>query len=104
MHTLEDYRREVDAIDRDLVATLSRRMRLCEEFKRRNDIPMMQHGRVAAVLANGARLANQHGIAPLLVTRIYELIIEESCRVETVIIDGADPSDEAAEPTDGRSR
>ena len=90
MQTLEEYRREVDALDNELVAVLARRVRLIEEiarFKRREGIPMMQHGRVAAVLARCGNLAGQHGIPPGLVTRIYEIIIEESCRIEDAIID-----------------
>lgn len=90
INTLEDFRREIDAIDAEVVATLARRFRLCEEIaklKKQNDIPMMQEARVAAVLARCATLAVQHGVSPELVTRIYGLIIEESCRVEARIME-----------------
>jgi chorismate mutase-like protein len=89
MQNLEKYRHEIDCIDVDIVRAFAKRTRVCEKvarFKREHDIPMMQPERVAAVLARCATLASQHGIDPAFVARIYAIVIEESCRVESDIM------------------
>jgi hypothetical protein len=56
---LEDYRREIDCIDTELVTMLARRYRLCEEIaqlKKERGIPMMHSQRVEAVLTRCSAL------------------------------------------------
>jgi chorismate mutase-like protein len=102
MWTLEEYRREIDGIDEDIVQAFAKRIRLCEEiarFKKEHNIPMMQPARVKAVLARCGALAAQHGIDREFLTRIYTLVIEETCRVEADILrSGRDLNDSLRRP------
>jgi 4-amino-4-deoxychorismate mutase len=92
MATLSDYRVEIDAIDAEIVRCFAKRMRLCEEialFKKENSISVMQPERVAAVLSRIASLAVGAGIRPSVLTGIYRLLIEETCRIEAQIIENS---------------
>lgn len=88
---LAEMRRELDAIDDQLVAVLTRRLHHCDriaEIKRQHDIPMMQPHRVEHVKQRCAERAHKAGIDPQFVIDLYTRIIEETCRRETKIIDG----------------
>jgi chorismate mutase-like protein len=90
MNSLEDFRKEIDQIDAALLAALGRRLAICAEvahFKRANNIPMMQPGRVESVKNRQAVAAPQHGLRPEFVREMYGLIIDEACRLEDDIID-----------------
>ena len=86
---LEDFRREIDALDEVLVRTLARRLQICAEvagFKAREGIPIMQPERVRLVTERSAQLAVAHGVSPELIVRIYGLIIDAACQLEARII------------------
>ncbi|MFJ6610271.1 chorismate mutase family protein [Streptomyces sp. NPDC091289] len=87
--TIEDLRAQLDAIDERLLQELRNRIELCVEighFKRERNVPMMQPHRIGIVQARAARFGDQHGIDQEFLRRLYELIIEETCRVEDLII------------------
>lgn len=86
---LAAYRVRIDALDAALVRTLGERFEVCREIariKKERFIPMMQSGRVEEVKRRCASLGAEHGVSPELVTEMYRLIIEESCRMEDEII------------------
>src|SRR5262249_40441580 len=92
MRTLESYRNEINSIDTELVRALSHRFQICGQIaklKKTEGIPMMQRDRVAAVLARCSELAAQQGMNAEFVTRLYRLIIDEGCRLETEIMQEA---------------
>lgn len=87
---LATFRRELNALDEEIVRLLGRRFELIREIgqhKRRNKIPMMQPARVLEVKERCARIASAHGIDPEFARRLFALIIDEACRVEDEIID-----------------
>jgi chorismate mutase len=88
---LEQWRAELDAIDATLLDTLRTRIECCiaiAEIKRAGAIPMMQPGRIALVQERAARYADEHGLDREFLQSLYTLIIAETCRVETLVIDG----------------
>lgn len=88
-HELEALRRELDTIDHRLLATVRDRVALCVEVARLKDhhgIPMMQPARVDLVLDRAARFGDEHGLSPAFLRRLFEQIVEETCRVETVVM------------------
>lgn len=90
LDTLENFRKELDAIDATLVDTLGRRLELCRRiaaYKREHGIPMMQPHRVELVKKRCAALGEQHGLDARFVIELYTLIIGEACRIEDDIID-----------------
>jgi chorismate mutase len=91
---LERLRAQLDALDQVLLDTLRDRIRCCvriAEVKRRDSVPMMQPHRIATVQKRAASYAGEHGIDATFLHRLYELIIDETCRVEDLVIadDGA---------------
>ncbi|WEH39180.1 chorismate mutase family protein [Streptomyces sp. NBC_01218] len=90
--TIDDLRAELDAIDERFLEELRARIEKCVEigyFKRDNDVPMMQPHRIGIVQERAARFGARNGIDQDFLRRLYDLIIEETCRVEDLVIGGA---------------
>ncbi len=69
MEQLEALRREIVALDGQLVALLARRLALVEEVgrvKRRLGLPTLDPTREAEVVRRAAELAREHGVDPEL--------------------------------------
>lgn len=89
MGELDALRSRIDALDAELVAVLASRMQVCAQvarYKAREDIPMMQEGRVAVVLRRCAERGVALGLRSEFLERLYSLIIGESCTLEDGII------------------
>ena len=86
---LERLRAHLDALDRVLLDAVRDRLQCCVDIadvKRRHAVPMMQPHRIAIVHDRAAAYAAEHGIDPEFLHRLYDLIIDETCRVESVVI------------------
>lgn len=86
---LETLRASLDRIDESLLDTLRRRIECCVEiahYKREHNVPMMQPHRIGIVQRRAALYAQEHGIDPDFLRRLYELVIAETCRVEDLVI------------------
>jgi chorismate mutase-like protein len=91
---LESLRAQLDTLDHVLLDALRDRIRCCvriAEVKRRQRVPMMQPHRIAIVQDRAAAYAAEHGIDAGFLNRLYDLIIDETCRVEDLVLadDGA---------------
>lgn len=89
---LAELRTELDDIDRALLQALRDRLQCCiriAEYKREHEIPMMQPQRVELVLQRAEDYAVDHRMDPGFIRSLYELIIDQTCRVEDAIIGGA---------------
>jgi 4-amino-4-deoxychorismate mutase len=86
---LEALRAHLDEIDGCLFDTLRERIECCvriAQYKRSHGVPMMQPHRIELVQRRAMRYGQEHGISPDFLRRLYELIIEETCRVEDLVI------------------
>ena len=86
---LEALRGELDAIDQRLLETLRERLGCCVRighYKKRHAVPMMQPHRIGIVQRRAEAFAIEHGVRPEFLRALYELIIEETCRIEDNII------------------
>jgi 4-amino-4-deoxychorismate mutase len=95
---LEELRRTLGAIDESLLDQLRRRLECCVEIarvKKAYGVPMMQPQRIGVAQERAARYADEHGISREFLRRLYDVIIEETCRLEELVIEGA--SSERAE-------
>lgn len=87
---LKDLRGKLDEIDKKLLQALSDRIDCCvriAEYKRAHNVPMMQPHRIDVVQGRAADFAGKHGIDRAFIRRFYDLIIEETCRVESLVIE-----------------
>ena len=88
---LEVLRAQLDRVDEQLREVLRARLDCCiriAEHKREHAVPMMQPHRIGIVQDRAARFARKHGISESFIRSLYDLIIGETCRVETIVIDG----------------
>jgi chorismate mutase-like protein len=86
---LERLRAELDALDQVLLDSVRDRLRCCvriADLKRRHGVPMMQPHRIAVVQQRAASYAAEHGIDAKFLHVLYDLIIDETCRVEDLVI------------------
>ena len=91
---LGQFRSELDVLDHTLIEILGRRIEIGRKvghYKAEHDIPVMQHGRVDHVLDRNAAAGAVVGLDPTFVKRLYQLIIDEMCRVEDEIVAAANP-------------
>jgi chorismate mutase len=89
---LERLRAQLDALDHVLLDTVRDRIRCCvriADAKRRHGVPMMQPHRIAVVQQRAASYAAEHGIDAAFLNRLYDLVIDETCRVEDIVIAGS---------------
>jgi chorismate mutase-like protein len=86
---LERLRAQLDALDQVLLDTVRDRIRCCvriADVKRRHGVPMMQPHRIAIVQERAAAFAAENGVDAAFLNRLYDLIIDETCRVEDLVI------------------
>jgi chorismate mutase-like protein len=87
--SLEEYRAILDSIDVEILDALRRRIEIVSkiaQYKRANSIPMMQPARIGIVTERAIQFATENEISVEYLKSLYELIIEESCRLEDLII------------------
>ncbi|MBW7967150.1 chorismate mutase [Bradyrhizobium sp. BR 10261] len=90
---LLDLRDRIDRIDQDVVRLLASRaevVRQVGELKKRLGAPVMQPDRVQIVLDSRAAQGAALGLRGEVVRKIWEVLVEEACRVEEEI--GARPT------------
>lgn len=96
---LDDLRRRLDHIDRELLAGVRDRLAVCEQVahvKQAHGLDVLQPGRMQVVHRRAADYAQQHGLSPDFVRALYDLLIAEACRVEDRIVAGDDHTDPSA--------
>jgi len=89
---MEQSRRSIDNVDRQVVEMLAARMALVErlaEYKRDNNVTLFQPDRWKEILKTRAELGQKLGLYPELVEEIYKIIHMESIRKQTEIINSA---------------
>jgi 4-amino-4-deoxychorismate mutase len=92
---LAALRDRLDRIDRQLLDTLRDRLACCLDIahvKRRNEIPMMQPHRIGLVHRRAADYAAEHGVDGDFLRRLYDLVIDETYRLEDTAIGAAAPA------------
>lgn len=87
---LELLRNRIDAIDTELLETLSSRMEIVKqigEYKRANNVTALQIGRFAELMDKRVRLGEKLNLDPHFVQQIFQHIHEDSVRMQTDILD-----------------
>lgn len=86
---LEELRKKIDNIDRELLEILAQRMAVVEkigEYKKENNVTTFQVKRWDEIMKNRAETAKKMNLNPEFVTEIYKLVHEESIRKQTEIM------------------
>jgi len=96
MSGLEPFRRRLDELDDQIARLLGERFAVCREvaeYKRENDVPMMQPDRVAQVRARYLVRGGEVDLPPDFTSEMFELLIAATCKMEDEMIDGHAPAE-----------
>lgn len=86
---LESLRSELDALDERLLDVLRDRIGVCVRIahhKSEHGVPMMQPHRIGLVQERASLYGARHGVDQDFLRRLYDLIIQETCRVEDLVM------------------
>ena len=86
---LASYRRRIDGIDDRVLAILAERFAVIREvaaYKEPRGIPAVIPDRVVEVRERCAARAQAHGLEPDFVRALYDLLIDEACRMEATLM------------------
>ena len=100
--TLQSLRDELVAIDQRLLVLVRDRLACCcriGHWKKAHGVAMMQPARIGVVQERAAAFAMANGVSADFLRRLYALIIEETCRLEKLII-----GEQAVGPADPGAR
>lgn len=85
MNKLKNYRRQIDEIDEKIIRLLALRMKISGHvgtYKKEKNIEVNQQGRWEEVLKSRRNIAKHRKVSKKLVTNIWNLIHEESKRLQ----------------------
>ncbi|MGW0017681.1 chorismate mutase family protein [Rhodococcus sp. NPDC003382] len=92
---LARLRAELDHVDGQLLDDVRDRLSIIAriaDLKQRHAIPVMQPARMQQVHERAANYAHRHGLSTEFLHDLYELLIDEACRVEDLLVDGDPPA------------
>jgi 4-amino-4-deoxychorismate mutase len=87
---LDPFRRRLDVLDEQIARLLGERFDICREvaeYKRENDVPMMQPKRVVEVRERYLRRGAEVDLPPEFTAALFELLIGATCTLEDELID-----------------
>jgi 4-amino-4-deoxychorismate mutase len=90
---LDPFRQRLDVLDEEIVRLLGERFQICRgvaDYKRENEIPMMQPDRVTEVRARYVERGDEAGLPHDFTSSLFELLIDATCRMEDELIAGTD--------------
>ena len=99
--TIEDWRKEIDRIDEELVRLLNARSRRAIELgriKREMGLPIYSPDRETAVISHVSSV-NSGPLDPEAIRRLFERIIDESRRIERTTVERESKDGGRANPT-----
>ena len=82
---LEEFRRQIDALDIELIDVLARRIavvRKVGELKAGTDISVVQPARAEAVKNRAVEMAVRQGLDEAFVRKLYDLMIDHAHELE----------------------
>ena len=87
---LAGWRSEIDDIDEELLHLLARRMEVSAqigEYKKQNNVALVQMDRWKQILADHIVLGSELGLSPLLINKVFEAIHQASIERQGRIMD-----------------
>jgi chorismate mutase / prephenate dehydrogenase len=78
---LKTLRHQIDAIDSELVALFGKRVAISREIgriKKQKNLPILDPSREDEIKTNVRKLAVEHGISPVIIEEISQLLLDYS--------------------------
>ena len=89
-HELAELRGEIDDIDAELLQLLARRMEVSMqigEYKKRNNVTVVQMDRWKQVLEGLMATGRELGLSPVLINKVFEAVHQESIERQSRIME-----------------
>lgn len=86
---IDQLRAKIDVIDENLLYVLGSRMKLCRqigEYKKENNIAILQTSRWDSILSNMVEKGREHGLSEEFVKVLFNTIHEESVQIQNDIL------------------
>lgn len=86
---IHTYRSEIDGIDQQMIDYLAKRFEAAKhiaELKKQCEQPVVQADRAKEVERRYVKRGTEHQLSASFMSRLYQLIHEETCRIEAEII------------------
>ena len=90
---LEEYRKEIDLIDKEILSLLKKRYAISADvarFKLQSGKAVLDEQREKEIIAEKKRLAEEYGLSPEFIEKLFILIMEESRAVQEKLISEAE--------------
>lgn len=90
--TMADYRIQINNIDDNIVDLIGNRLQIVRhvaQTKKSSGIPVMQPNRVQEVKSRCRARASQNNVSEEFVDALYQMIIDEACRIEYEFMDAS---------------
>lgn len=87
LEALNLYRTQIDLVDQELISCLAQRFELSRTIgllKRGADVGVFQPHRAKEVEERYLHLASSHGLPRDFIVELFQLIHDESCRIQTL--------------------
>lgn len=88
-NNLEQFRNRIDELDEELINKFASRMNIVEkigEYKKQNDVTILQLERWEQILKNRTMLAEKTGLSNDFIKKLLEIIHQESIRLQTKVM------------------
>ncbi len=98
-HALDSLRTELDTVDAALLEAVRQRLEVClriGKLKRREQIPMIQPGRMHVVHERAREYADLHSLSREFFDSLYDVLIAETCRLEDLVINAESSNPDAS--------
>lgn len=85
MNDLDNYRKEIDEIDQQIIELIAKRLEVVEKvgkYKKANKLPPLDQKRWQQVVESKKALAKELNINEELIEKIYNLIHKEALNIE----------------------
>lgn len=85
MHMLEKLRTEQDAIDKEIIEAIAKRLAIRKRisaFRIQNDMSTVDPARMKVVLEQAQALANEMDVPPEMAQSVFELLIDWSHKLD----------------------
>ena len=85
MNEIEQLRRQISEIDAQLIELLALRQSVARkigDFKKQSNLPVLDTTREALLREYHQQLSEQHQLAPQMVCKVFDILIEESRKVQ----------------------
>jgi chorismate mutase len=90
---LDQLRSRIDALDTELIETLAARSEIVNQialYKKNNNVMALQIDRWTKLMAARVELGNKMNLDPVFIKTLFQLIHEDSVRLQTEVIDKED--------------